>query len=460
MREGFGAGGEEFVGGAEAPECAEGKHAGGDGGLHVGGGVADVEEFGGGNGHGLGDVESGLGIGLVREAGGGAHDDLEVMAGEDFLDALDRERMGFVGEDGEPESLGGGGVEEFGDAGVGTGLGVPDSRVLGVIGFHALVEDGLGAGVRREGAEQEVLDAVADEVAVGIDGMCGITECGEGEIAGVGDIGEGVDEGAVEVEKDGLKAHGGSSPESSGEGGQEGGEEAVESDADGGEGGVSVAVRGDLGCCGATAGGACGEADGVTVGDSHGFEDRLEGDGGDDTANDGEGGGERGLAADLGGDGHGDGGSDGLWEHGHGEAFVAAEESDESDAAEHGGDRTGAKRQGDTPEAAVDVAEVFGQGESEGHGCGCEEEGEEPGVAEVFGVWGSGGEKDQDHQYDSDEERVGQWMIAEELADAERGEVAGDGDADPEGGLQERVGELLNVIHGFFSHPFRGDEGA
>ena len=62
---------------------------------------------------------------------------------------------------------------------------------------------------RGGGAFEELGDAVADEVLVGVGGVGGEAVGGEGGVGGVGEVGEGVEEGAVEVEEDGFEGHGG-----------------------------------------------------------------------------------------------------------------------------------------------------------------------------------------------------------------------------------------------------------
>ena len=51
-----------------------------------------------------------------------------------------------------------------------------------------------------QGAADEVFDAVADEVAVGSDGMSGVPRCAEDRVHRVAEVVEGVEQGAVEVE--------------------------------------------------------------------------------------------------------------------------------------------------------------------------------------------------------------------------------------------------------------------
>ena len=49
----------------------------------------------------------------------------------------------------------------------------------------------------RQGALEELVDAVADEVLVGLDGVGGEIGLGEGVIGAVGEVGDGVEQRAV-----------------------------------------------------------------------------------------------------------------------------------------------------------------------------------------------------------------------------------------------------------------------
>ena len=95
-------------------------------------------------------MEGAGGVGLV-EGGGGTHDDVEAPVGEEGGDALAGEVVGLVGEDGELEVAPREGGEEFGDAGVGAGLGVPAVLVFGAVGGGdaVMVAMSLWSGGRR-----------------------------------------------------------------------------------------------------------------------------------------------------------------------------------------------------------------------------------------------------------------------------------------------------------------------
>ena len=99
-------------------------------------------------------------------------------------------------------------VEQLGDACVGLGFGLP---ALAVLGFHRGLGAGDGsivAGRGRQGAAHQVFNAVADKVAVRVNGMQRVSGRGERSVSRIREVGERVEQGAVEVENCGRKAHG------------------------------------------------------------------------------------------------------------------------------------------------------------------------------------------------------------------------------------------------------------
>ena len=209
--EGAGTKGLEFGGWSEAPCDADGEHACGGGGFHVGAGVADEGDGGGREVEGGGDFEGGGWVGFAGDGVALAEGGLKVVGGEVVGDALEGEVVRLVGEDGDGDAGGGEGAEGVVDAGVGFGFEVPAAGV----GFLIEVEDGGDGGgvvldVSGEDALDEDVHAVADEGAVGFDGVGGEACGGEGFVGGVGEVVERVEEGTVEVEDGGVKGrHGG-----------------------------------------------------------------------------------------------------------------------------------------------------------------------------------------------------------------------------------------------------------
>ena len=92
------------------------------------------------------------------------------------------------------------GGEHFGDAGVGFGVVVTVIGVISALFFEDGIDEVLVLLV--EAAGDQFAGAVADFIAEGIDGVRGQAEEFEGVIGAVGEVAEGVDEGAVEVEND------------------------------------------------------------------------------------------------------------------------------------------------------------------------------------------------------------------------------------------------------------------
>lgn len=109
----------------------------------------------------------------------------------------------FVGEDGEAVSFGGEAFQHGGYAFVGDGALLPCVRVFA----HEGLQEGVDGGrevlfVCRKGIGAEPPRSAADEGADVPGGMGGFSEGFKRAVQGEGDAGQGVDEGAVEVEDD------------------------------------------------------------------------------------------------------------------------------------------------------------------------------------------------------------------------------------------------------------------
>lgn len=191
---------------AQAPGDADGEHPGGFGGGHVFAGVADVDEVFRLDAHALTYLECGGGVGLEGDAVALAEHLLEVPAFQEVIDHLGGRLVGLVAEDGESVSALGQGVEHFGDARERFGVVVLVVVVVGQELFDRCLHDLL---IGPAGPPQQHLDTVADHLSAGRGGDRFAPHGFKDVVGGEGEVFEGVQERAVEVEHQGVVWHGG-----------------------------------------------------------------------------------------------------------------------------------------------------------------------------------------------------------------------------------------------------------
>ena len=84
---------------------------------------------------------------------------------------------------------------------------MPELIIVGAILFHARADRGRIASLGRQGALDELLHAIADHFLEHVHARAWEAALIQHPIDGLGDVAQGVDEGAVEVEDEGLEGH-------------------------------------------------------------------------------------------------------------------------------------------------------------------------------------------------------------------------------------------------------------
>lgn len=191
----------EFLTGSETPAHTHSPDPGVQAGLHVHIGVAHIDGLGLGDGRNLGEDLIHYGrIGLDGLAFALAQDPHEVIFTEKVVDQLFRAVLVLVGGHGEAHPCGGDGLQHSGNAVIWS----CEVAFVGIVvrneyGGHPLDNffRGLSGG---DGDAEEVVDAAAYHLVVGLDGMGRKAALLQSIIGGVAQILDGVQEGAVKVE--------------------------------------------------------------------------------------------------------------------------------------------------------------------------------------------------------------------------------------------------------------------
>ena len=199
---------DEFFLWAEAPEDADGEEAGVMRRVHVDARVAEVGDVGRRDAEAFGNHQDFFRVGLPRETLLVAHDALERTCGEHGADDVFRGGLVLVRADAEGDVAFLELREHVRDAVVDVGLVL---RMLGVDVFVArkgfVDEGGVAPLLLWQAALDELARAVADEVAIRVDRVRREAVAFEHRIRAVGEVFEGVDERAVEVEDGGFVLH-------------------------------------------------------------------------------------------------------------------------------------------------------------------------------------------------------------------------------------------------------------
>jgi len=121
---------------------------------------------------------------------------------EEVIDHQAGEIVWLVGQDVQAQSAAGQSVEEFGDPLVWLGLVRPAALVLVTHAGGATLDHGLvPVGLWQDATGQD-LQAIADKIAVGIAGVSGEAEAGQDGIHRLGQISQGVKQGAIQIKED------------------------------------------------------------------------------------------------------------------------------------------------------------------------------------------------------------------------------------------------------------------
>ena len=107
-------------------------------------------------------------------------------------------RLIFVGSHGHGHAVVGEGAQKFRDSGIGAGI-VGGMLVVVFAENREQTFHGLGVGIGL-GAFHEFAHAVAYHIIIGAECMFGIAELPERIVAGFAEIGDGIEQSAVEVE--------------------------------------------------------------------------------------------------------------------------------------------------------------------------------------------------------------------------------------------------------------------
>lgn len=205
LDEQFSAGGEQFVGGAVAPEAADGKHTGSDGGFHIGVCVAQIQELSGWDGETFCDLNRAGRVGFDRDIGQGALDDFESPLRKELFDDNFCKAVIFIGEDYHRQAALLERREKLRDAGIWF-CGPAPAFIVDFFGEMGDGFDGFGiAGGFGQCAEGLCLDTVADKIFIRLNGMRRVAKVNEGFIHRVCNVGEGIKQRAIEVEENGFE---------------------------------------------------------------------------------------------------------------------------------------------------------------------------------------------------------------------------------------------------------------
>lgn len=183
------------------PSHADGFHVGVDGGFQIDGGIADEITVFRIDSGGLGNEEGSGGVGLVTHSILLAEDFGEMDVGKDGLHHGDGEVMGFVGKHGERMAGSLEFVEKIVNARIGASAGVPTEFVVFLekgnegIDVHGIV-DWMGS------ALDEHAQSIPDEGADHRFRVPGQAVGGQGAVERAGNAGQGIHEGAVEIENE------------------------------------------------------------------------------------------------------------------------------------------------------------------------------------------------------------------------------------------------------------------
>ena len=195
-----GAGFHELRAGAEPPRNAHRAYAGGCGRLHVDARVADEEHPVARHGHPLQNLLRDGRIGFQGHAFALAQHGGELHVGKEACDELRGACLELVRGHGEPHTPGGERAEQLRNALVGAR---PEVDVRGVVLHEVAAHGGDGVGRSQgfgQGALHEAEDAVAYETAILLVGVLRQTPEGQCRVACDGQVADGVEQGAVEVE--------------------------------------------------------------------------------------------------------------------------------------------------------------------------------------------------------------------------------------------------------------------
>ena len=172
-------------------------------------GISDVERGTGFRPERIENMAGHLGIGFGRKGGGPSLDDLEALGAEIARDQRNRRLVVLVGEDGELDAARAELIEHLERAGIRRG-GV--LLVLGVEGAEfaeRLVEQG---GIPGKFCGHESLDefehAVSHFISVRVHRVRGPSVLDADVVARVRKVGQGIEDGAVEIEDDVRESHG------------------------------------------------------------------------------------------------------------------------------------------------------------------------------------------------------------------------------------------------------------
>ena len=207
INQGFGPLSLQFVAAAKSPGDADGEHACVLAGLHVGGGVTYEGDIRRRQGPAAGDFERGGWIGFQSVIGTGAVNGGEKSGWEQRLDDLPRGGLGFVRQNTKAQILIGQGGQQFGNSVVQSTVLEPaigvDFTHAGDCGFDVIVSSQGG----RQRPFGQLVHAVACEGAIGIDGMDRAAGFCKYCVETVGEAGEAVEEGSVEIKDQTAERH-------------------------------------------------------------------------------------------------------------------------------------------------------------------------------------------------------------------------------------------------------------
>ena len=144
------------------------------------------------------------GVGFDRHAGPAAPHQRKGPGGKVVVDDAAAEGVRLVGKDRRLDALGPEGIQQLRDAGIGGGL----VLLVGVVAGGELGQGGGqlfgAAAVRRGEALHQLGDAVAHHVFVLLHRKGGPAVLGADPVAGVGQVVDGVQEGAVQIKENGV----------------------------------------------------------------------------------------------------------------------------------------------------------------------------------------------------------------------------------------------------------------
>ncbi len=172
--------GQQFRHRPKSPQNPHGKHAGGQGRLHVDGRIAHVQKAVRGQVHDGGDLQRRGRIGLARHPVPLAQHRLEREPGKVLADTGLGEHVGLVREHRQPHVARHQFRQQLVDPVVGMCLDVPAFRVRLAEIFRTGGQYLVAASLARQRPLEQHAHTLADELAIGIQGMRGKVDAGPG----------------------------------------------------------------------------------------------------------------------------------------------------------------------------------------------------------------------------------------------------------------------------------------